>query len=89
MAAAVVVRLGREFTLRFDNAARIQADNLLRVTGGDHAVISSLGLTYRPTALPRAEFTVQADNLWNAAFQEVPAVPAARRQISAGVGFAW
>ncbi len=89
LTAAVVVRLTREFTVRFDNAARVQADNLLRVTGSDEAVISSLGLSYRPAALAGAEFTIQADNLWNSAFQEVPAVPAARRQVSVGVGYAW
>ena len=89
LTAAVVVRLTREFTVRFDNAARIQADNLLRVTGGDEAVISSLGLSYRPAALPGAEFSVQADNLWNSAFQEVPAVPAAGRQLSVSAGYSW
>ena len=89
LTAAVVVRLTREFTVRFDNAARIQADNLLRVTGGDEAVISSLGLSYRPAALPGAEFSIQADNLWNSAFQEVPAVPAAGRQLSVGAGYSW
>jgi len=89
LTAALVVRLGREFELRLDNAARAQAENLLRTTGGDDAVTSSLGLTYRPAALPRAEFTLQADNLWNSAFQEVPGVPAARRQLSAGVAYAW
>lgn len=89
LTAAVVVRLGREFTLRLDNAARVQAENLLRVTGGRRAVISSLGLSYRPSALTGTEFSVQADNLWNSSFQEVPAVPAARRQISVGAGYAW
>ena len=89
LTAAIVARLGREFELRFDNAARVQADNILRTVGGDQAIISALSLTYRPTALPRTEFTVQADNLWNSAYQEVPAVPAAGRQWSAGVSYAW
>ncbi|MBS0664632.1 MAG: TonB-dependent receptor [Verrucomicrobia bacterium] len=89
LTAAVVVRLSREVTLRFDNAARVQAGNLLRVTGGNDAVISSLGLSYRPAAWPGAEFSVQADNLWNSAFQEVPAVPAAKRQLSVGAGYSW
>jgi hypothetical protein len=86
---AIVVRLGQEFELRMDNAARIQADNLLRTIGGDQAVISSLGLAYRPSAWRRTTFTLQADNLWNSDFQEVPAVPASRRQVSAGVAYAW
>jgi hypothetical protein len=32
---------------------------------------------------------VQVDNLWDSDFQEVPAVPAARRQLSASVSYAW
>jgi outer membrane receptor protein involved in Fe transport len=89
LTAAVVVRMGREFQLRFDNEARVQEPNLLRTAGGNSAVISSLGLSYRPAAWRGTEFTVQADNLWNSAFQEVPAVPAAGRQLSAGVTYAW
>lgn len=89
LTAAVVVRLGPEFELRFDNAARAQADNFLRTVGGDSAVISSLGLTYRPSALKRTEFSVLVDNLWDSRFQEVPAVPAARRQVVAGASYAW
>lgn len=89
LTAAIVVRLGSEVEIRMDNAARLQAANILRTVGGDSAVISSLGLTYRPVALRHTTFTVQADNLWNSSYQEVPAVPAARRQISAGVTYAW
>ncbi len=89
LTAAIVVRLGREFELRMDNAARIQAANLLRTVGGDRAVLSSLSLAYRPAAWRRTTFTLQADNLWNSNFQEVPAVPASRRQVSAGVAYAW
>jgi hypothetical protein len=35
------------------------------------------------------EFQLQADNLWNSSFQQVPAVPAARREISAGATYRW
>lgn len=89
LTAAIVVRLGSEFEVRMDNSARIQAANLLRTTGGDNAVISSLGLAYHPAAWRRVTITVQADNLWNSSFQEVPAVPASRRQVSGGVAYAW
>jgi len=75
--------------VRMDNAARVQAANLLRTTGGNNAVISSLGLAYRPAAWRRSTFTLQADNLWNSTFQEVPAVPAPRRQLSGGVTYVW
>lgn len=89
LTAAVTARLGAGFELRLDNSARIQADNLLRVIGGDRALISSAALAYRPRAWKGFEVSVQANNLWNEKFQEVPAVPAAGRQLSAGVAYAW
>jgi hypothetical protein len=87
--AALTWRIGHGFELRMDNTARVQAGNFLRVIGGDRAVTSSLGLTYRPRAWRGAALTVQADNLWNSSFQEVPATPASRRTITGGVSYAW
>ncbi len=89
LTAALVARLGRGFELRMDNQARIQEPNALRTVGGDRAVISSLGLFYRPPRAPDLEFSLQADNLWDSNFQEVPAVPAARREITGGVAVRW
>lgn len=89
LTAAFTARLGGGFELRMDNVARIQADNLLRVVGGDEAVASSLGLAYRPPQCRGVEFSVLVDNLWDNRFQEVPAVPAARRQLSFGASYAW
>ena len=89
LTAALTVRLGHGVELRMDNVARWQADNLLRVIGGDEAVTSSLGIVYRPAAWRGVEFSVLADNLWDSRFQAVPAVPAARRQVSVGAGYAW
>ncbi|HUL53089.1 MAG TPA: TonB-dependent receptor [Opitutaceae bacterium] len=89
LTAAVIVRLGGGFEVRMDNQARIQAANPLRTVGGDRAVISALGLFYRPPRAPSFGFSLQVDNLWNSDFEEVPAVPAARREISAGVTSRW
>lgn len=89
LTAAVVARLGAGFELRMDNEARIQEDNPLRVTGGNEAVISSLGLFYRPGWLKNIEVSARVDNLWDSDYQEVPAVPAARRQVSAGLAWRW
>jgi hypothetical protein len=86
---AVVARLGRGFELRMDNQARIQEPNPLRTQGGNQAVISSLGLFYRPPEWRNTDLHLQVDNLWDSAFQQVPAVPAARREISAGVTYRW
>jgi hypothetical protein len=89
LTAAITARLGGGFEVRMDNVARIQADNVLRVIGGDSAVTSSLGLGYRPRSWQGVEFSAMADNVWDDRFQEVPAVPASRRQISIGASYAW
>jgi hypothetical protein len=87
--AALTARLGREFEVRVDNAARWQAANLLRVAGGDQALTTALGILYRPRALAGLEISVRIDNAWDDDFQEVPAVPASRRQASMAVGYIW
>ena len=89
LTAAITARFGDGFELRMDNVARVQADNLLRTIGGREALASSLALAYRPKAWRGVEVSVQADNLWDDAFQDVPAVPAARRQLSATLAYAW
>lgn len=87
--AAVRWRLGHGVELRSDNEYRVQSPNSLRVVGGDHAVISSLGVHYRPPMLSGWEFAMLVDNLWNSPFQEVPAVPASPRQWSASGAYRW
>ena len=79
LTAAVVARLGSGFELRLDNEARVQAANLLRSANNNKALTSAVSLSYRPLALPQLGFSLQVDNLWNTDFEEVPAVPAARR----------
>jgi hypothetical protein len=89
LTAAVVARLGSGFELRLDNEARLQAPDLLRSANNNQALTSAVSLSYRPHALPQLGFSLQVDNLWNTDFEEVPAVPAARRQLTAGVEYVW
>ncbi|MBL9209265.1 MAG: TonB-dependent receptor [Opitutaceae bacterium] len=89
LTAALTVRLGQGLELRLDHAARVQADNSLRLIGGDEAVAGAAGLSYRPPGRPEIELSLYVDNLWNSSYQDVPAVPAAPRQCSAGVSYAW
>lgn len=89
LTAACTWRLGNGVELRLDNAVRWQAPNLLRVRGGDQALVSAVGVAYRPPAVPRVELTARVDNAWNDLFQEVPSVPASPRQFSAAVGYVW
>ena len=87
--AALVARLTSRLELRVDNQLRRQAANFLRSTGGSDAIITSVGLSYRPVALRHLVLTAQVDNMWDSDFQEVPAVPAGRRQISGTVRYSW
>jgi hypothetical protein len=87
--AAFTVRLGREWELRWDNEVRVQAANFLRTVGGDEAVLSAVALAWRPAAWWGVEIYAQVENLWDSDFQEVPAVPAGRRQVAAGFSYAW
>lgn len=89
LTAALTARLTREFELRLDNEVRVQAANLLRTRGGERPIISALGLTYRPASHRRLSIALQVDNLWDSTFQEVPAVPAGRRQTSVNLGYIW
>jgi len=89
LTAALVVRFSPQWTVAFDNAARIQADNFLRARGGDEALFSALGLTFRPLGWRGVSLTLRADNLWNSNYQEIPAVPGAPRLISLGLAYAW
>jgi vitamin B12 transporter len=89
LTAAVVLRLGAGFEVRLDNEFRVQEKNLLRVIGGNNAVLSAVGVYYLPPRLRGLEFSLLVDNLWDSDFQDVPAVPAARRQFSAGAAYRW
>jgi vitamin B12 transporter len=89
LTAAVTARLGYGFEVRMDNEFRVQEKNLLRTTGGNSAVRSSLGLYYLPPAIRGLELSALVGNLWDSGFQDVPSVPAARRQFSVGAAYRW
>jgi vitamin B12 transporter len=81
---ALTARLGAGWEVRVDNEARVQEDNPLRRRGGDEAFLSSVGVLYTVPRWPRLTLLAQVDNLWDEAFEEVPAVPATPRQVSVG-----
>ena len=89
LTAAMMLRLGAGWELRVDNEFRVQAKNLLRFVGGDQAWGAAAGLYYLPPRLRGVEFSALVDNLWDSNFQQVPGVPAARRQYSVGVAYRW
>jgi outer membrane receptor protein involved in Fe transport len=87
--AALIARLIPGLELRLDNEYRVQEQNPLRVIGGNEAVLSSAGLYYLPAAVRGLELSLRMDNVWDTDFQEVPAVPAGRRQWVAGTVYRW
>jgi outer membrane cobalamin receptor len=89
LTAAVVARLAAGWELRMDNEYRVQEPNLLRTAGGNEAVLSSVGLYWTPMRGRGLELSLRVDNLWDSVFQEVPAVPAARRQLAFGAAWRW
>lgn len=89
LTAAITWQMAPGWELRMDNDARIQADNALRTAGGNRAWRTALAVAWRPAALPRLELVLQADNLWDSDYQEVPAVPASGRQVSLSAGYRW
>lgn len=89
LTAALVARLGAGFSLRLDNEARLQTDNFLRRSPRDEVLMTSLGLAFRPPQCTDFEVNVQADNLWNSTFEEVPGTPGARRQVMFGLMYHW
>ena len=86
---AITARLSEAWELRFDNEARLQEENPLRLSGGDEALTSALAIIWRPKMWSGVELSLSADNLWNSDFQEVPSVPAARRQLALSVAYGW
>jgi len=87
--AAATIRLGGGWELRVDHEARLQADNALRRKGGDEAVLGRVGLYFSPRAVSGLTISAQVDNVWDEDFEEVPAVPASRRQASLGLRYRW
>lgn len=87
--AALTWRVGAGWEIRADNELRWQERNSLRTVGGDEAVLTSVGVYHRPPRWPDLELALQVDNLWDEDFQEVPAVPAGRRQLSGGATWRW
>ena len=52
-------------------------------------MISALGVYYRPPQTHNLTIGVQADNLWDSDFQDVPTVPASKRQLTGSVTYTW
>jgi hypothetical protein len=86
--AALVWQPVQQVELRFDNEYREQEPDLLRRSSA-RAVISSLGVHWFVPRVRGLELSVQVENMWDCAFEEVPAVPASPRQYSTALAYRW
>ena len=56
---------------------------------GDEAFISSIALYWYPQIGYDFEIIFAVDNLFNSNFEEIPSVPASRRQLSLAATYHW
>lgn len=82
------IELGAGLVLAVDHEFRIQEDNPLRGST-DKPVLANLQLNWTPGFLPGVGFEIGVDNLYETAFEEVPAVVPAGRQWVAGARYRW
>ncbi|HEU5079715.1 MAG TPA: TonB-dependent receptor [Opitutaceae bacterium] len=85
---AVTQRFGHGIEVRMDNEFRIQKPNMLRHSTR-HPLISSVGVFYTVSAVRGLRLSCEVQNLWNSDYEEVPAVPAAKRQVDFGAIYSW
>jgi len=78
---ALVQKLNSRLELRLDSEYRIQEKNLLRKSD-DEAVLTYLSLVLHPLASKNWDIRLSIDNLFDSDFEEIPAVPASRRQFA-------
>ncbi len=86
--AALVWQPIQSIEVRLDNEYREQEPNRLRRSSA-RAVISSVGVRWLVPQVRGLELSVQVENLWDCAFEEVPAVPASPRQYSTTLAYRW
>ena len=85
---SIAYRLTEHLELRMDNEYRLQRENALRQSG-DHALLSYLSLVYKPLLDTPWDLCLSVDNLWDEDFEEIPAVPASRRQFAVQSTYSW
>jgi vitamin B12 transporter len=89
LTAALVWRATDSLDVRFDNEFRVQEPNPLRRNATDETWLSTIGVYWRTPWAKNLQLSLQADNLWDADFEEIPAVPAAPRMIAIGARWHW
>lgn len=88
LTAAFVIRPTDRLSLRFDNEIREQASHPLR-SSKDHAFTASIAVDWRPDFVNGLTVLLIVDNVTNSNFEEFPGTPAAHRQLSLKLRYAW
>ena len=88
LTAALNYTFLEQLEFRLDNEFRSQEKNLLRRSSNE-AALTSLSLVWSPPSLDGFEFSLTMDNIYNSNFEDIPATPAVRRQISGYFGYSW
>ncbi len=86
--AAFIYRFLNQFEFRIDNEFRSQEENILR-RSSDEAALTSLSLIWAPPPLTGLELSLTVDNIYSSNFEEIPATPAVRRQVSSYLTYRW
>lgn len=85
---AATWRLSDALEWRLDSEYRVQRDNPLRTSSG-HALLVSASLAWEPPDGRGFGVALTADNLTDSDYQHFPGTPAAGRQVSLSVRYAW
>ena len=83
-----IQKLHSRLELRLDSEFRIQEENPLR-TSDDTAFLAYASLVIRPLAESNWELRLSVENLFDSDFEEIPAVPASRRQVALQSSLGW
>lgn len=83
-----IQRLHSKLELRLDSEYRVQQENVLR-SSGDTALLAYVSIALRPVQETNWELRLSVENLLDSDFEEIPAVPASRRQFAIQSTFEW
>ena len=85
---SLIQQLHSKLELRLDSEYRVQQDNALRRSGQD-AILAYLSLQFHPMETVNWYLRLSVENLLDSEFEEIPAVPASRRQFALQSTFSW
>ena len=86
--SSLIQKINTMFELRFDMEYRIQENNPLR-RSDDTATLAYLSVIVHPIEKLNWDLRFSVENLFDSDFEEIPAVPASRRQFAIQSTWRW